>query len=325
MANDFYWDELWYEVRELTGYLNIQDLHEWNRLETIIDGGIRNFYYPPPSSHSYGHAHIWSFLWPETTDNLTIGEENFSLPEGASSIGGQIMISDSGSYSPVRMVTQSRYRSLKVRDNDGKPMYFCVEADEQGDLQAKFYPTPDDTYEILFRYERAPRTKLAVEQEGTATVNVTGTEIAIEDAGAFTDAEVGDRVRLTGNDIDSGNVLLVKVTEVKSDDEVVIEREDLADDLGNGDSVEYEVYDEPEILGGSQHSETIRASCLAFAEKLVDERPGQHWRWFAEIELPKSINRDKSLNKPTIISDDPTTKAREYYSDWDLRWQNTEL
>ena len=321
----FYWDRLWYEVRQLVGYLNIQDLHEWNRLETIIEGGIRNFYYPPPSTHSYGHAHIWSFLWPETTDNLTIGQETFSLPVGASSIGGQIMISDSGGYSPVRMVTQSRYRSLKVRDNDGKPMYFCVEANEKGNLQAKFYPTPDDNYEIVFRYERAPQIELEIKQEGTAVVNVDGNEISLYESGAFSSTLRGDRIRLSGNDIGSGNVLLVSVTKRNSDDEVVIEKQDLSAELSADDSVEYQVYKEPEILGGRQHEETILASCLAFAEKLVDERPGQHWRWFAEVELPKSINRDKSLNKPTIISDDPTTKAREYYSDWDLRWQNTEL
>ncbi len=292
----FYWDSLWYEVREQLGFVDLQDMRDWTRIESILQSGLRNFYYPPPIPHSRDRTHIWSFMRPVVSNTLQENEEYHDLPSDFASMNSDVVFTGDSPEDRIEMVTVERMRRLKIGDRSGRPQYYSLEVGENQIFRIRLWPTPSEEYDIAYRYERTPDIDLTEKAEGDGTVSEVNGDMHLTDSGAFEDVEAGDRIRLYGDAVDSGIILLLKIESKEDDDTVVLSD---SDDL-SADDVDYTVYDAPELPGGEAHKETILASCMAEAESRVDEMPGQHRQRFYEA-LARSVSRDLTASAPLYM------------------------
>lgn len=127
----------------------------------IIRSGLRRFYWPPPlpSSDDKAQPWSWSFLKAVATIDLTTGETRYNLPENFGELidGGFTFTTNQQS---VAMVSEEQIRQLQSQAaRTGPPKYACIRvANSAGPTryEAVFYPTPDDSYTVSYRYSVAP-------------------------------------------------------------------------------------------------------------------------------------------------------------------------
>lgn len=80
--------------REVSGFLgygynaDALDAERAGKVDSIIQSGLMQFYYPPPMPDKDGNAapHRWSFLSPVAEMEIVLGESAYDLPEDCSGI-----------------------------------------------------------------------------------------------------------------------------------------------------------------------------------------------------------------------------------------------
>lgn len=134
-------------------------------IDRILKRGLRRFYNPPPV---FGETtnHQWSFLTPATTLSLSASTATYSLPDLFGGIIGPFTITSSTMSSYIEIVSDERIRRAihDIGSQSGTPRMAAImpkvssgdSPDATPDIptiwQATFFPTPDATYTVSYRY-----------------------------------------------------------------------------------------------------------------------------------------------------------------------------
>lgn len=141
------------------GVLSAWTAGQLEDIDSYIDGGLRQFYWPPilPGETK---AHVWSFLTPATTLATVASTATVELPATVSAVMGDMTYSSDGYFMVVRSISEEllrRYQSAN-EDTTGRPLYYCLRSNTPSGnigqrLIVTFHPTPDAAYTLNYRYQ----------------------------------------------------------------------------------------------------------------------------------------------------------------------------
>lgn len=148
------YDDLMKTVADFLGRpLDLMDDNEKAKVDSYVQSGVRNFYYPP-KMEGVDVDFEWSFLKQEGGVDLITGVDSYILPDGFGRILGQI------SYDGItaRGIPVIPYGELVRRSASGErgmPRYAAVVSARnfgtKGMLKKiRFYPVPDRAYSVSF-------------------------------------------------------------------------------------------------------------------------------------------------------------------------------
>lgn len=292
-------DELRYRVgRALSfsrGTYASMSTEEQNEVDQVIRRGLRQFYYPPPDDN--GHAHVWSFMSaegsiilsaPYSTGTVEVVDGVVTLtggtfPDWAASgllsaggnflrvasrdSGTQITLVDTG----VDVASGSTY--TLVRDS------YNLADDYEGMVNAVIHHSGRSGYEpVQITTEAAIRSMQSEEGAAVTTDGLYCQYAAI--VPRITDPAIEGRWSVILWPAQSASAV-VRYRYIRA-------MPDLSD--GNG------IYPS----GGTMHSETIIASCLAVAEDFGETPATRHRELFAE-RLRASIALDRRGRDPSYL------------------------
>ena len=160
------WD--WFK-REVSGYLlskwdtNLLTHSENAQVESLVQRGLKTFYYPP------GQRKCWSFMYVSARITLGSGTNAYDLPAGFTGLHGKMTyVTPAATAQPLREVTEEEIRALEASEaTSSSPEYVCIRektssgaATHTGSTtflyEAVFFPTPDATESIQYRYKVSP-------------------------------------------------------------------------------------------------------------------------------------------------------------------------
>lgn len=158
--------ELRQEVADFLGFG--RDSTDWTadqeaRLDSCINSGIRQFYFPPAIQGATKHE--WSFLRPVAQLTTSADTEDYDLPDDFGGIinGTLTFYGASDTYTHLVLVGEGAIRRMRqgVTVDSSYPSYAAVRPKAAtGTTGQRFeimlYPTPDDTYTIEYRYMALP-------------------------------------------------------------------------------------------------------------------------------------------------------------------------
>ncbi len=149
------YNEVRRQIGRLLGYSRVPS--DWSETEAldvadIIKSGERSFYFPTIE----GETHSWSFLSPVNSLSLVNGTRNYALPADFIRVVGEFTFNDADGFGALKLLDESQIRTMYSRnDASGTPRYVSIRATQTG-YEAIFYPKPDNSYTVKYRYERAP-------------------------------------------------------------------------------------------------------------------------------------------------------------------------
>ncbi len=128
-------------------------------VDRYVQAGVRRFYYPPASGGSeVGYA--WSFLNPVATLSTVADLAEQPLPSDLGRVLGHFHYEESEHRRSIVLVSETRLQELRSRQTSstGHPEFACVRHKAKDPargqrLEAAWWPTPDATYDLTFRYE----------------------------------------------------------------------------------------------------------------------------------------------------------------------------
>ena len=129
-------------------------------IDDAIVSGLRQFYYPPPLSDDLV-GHVWSFLRPAATIDLTADTGEYDLPDDYQSIEGGMTFSTSETHTVVK-TGEERIRQLRQADSStGKPQQFAIRAKTSDGSTGQrseviFWPVPDASMTLKYSYNVLP-------------------------------------------------------------------------------------------------------------------------------------------------------------------------
>ena len=159
------------EIRtELADYLgwgrdsSLWDTGKQNKLDSVITRGLRQFYFPPAIAEArrpnIKRAHSWSFLRPEATLTLTVGTDEYDLPDDFGQMGQGFQFDSEFGYDPVAVTGISKIRVLQqTGDSSGVPRLAAIipkacDGTTTGQrFSIVFYPSPDRAYVLTYQYQ----------------------------------------------------------------------------------------------------------------------------------------------------------------------------
>lgn len=160
------WD--WFK-REVSGYLfNKWDLnlltHSENaQVESLVQRGLKSFYFPP------GMKRCWSFLVESARITLGSGTAAYDLPAGFTGLHGKMTyVTPAAGAQPLRQIDEDELRAMQTSDATSlSPEYVCIREKTSTGVsahagtsaflyEAVFFPTPDATESIQYRYKGSP-------------------------------------------------------------------------------------------------------------------------------------------------------------------------
>lgn len=122
----------------------------------ILASGLRSFYFPP--------GHSWSFLRPTATLSLTVGDGDYDLPTNFGGLVTGFSYAAAAGEVSITATSEEKIRALRsAAAQEGAPKYYAIRvktqvADSAELHEALFYPTPDDSYTVTYRYSLEPAT-----------------------------------------------------------------------------------------------------------------------------------------------------------------------
>ncbi len=129
----------------------------------ILESGLRKFYFPLMPAGEGQAFHRWSFLRPLATLDISSGTRAYDLPEDFAG-GLECFTFAAGSdLAKTYRAEEERVRSLHAKaDLNGPPRYFAIRPKAAADgvatrYEAIFYPVPDATYTLSYRYAIEPK------------------------------------------------------------------------------------------------------------------------------------------------------------------------
>ena len=123
-------------------------------IDSYIQSGVRNFYYPPKIGDAIDENFEWSFIRMSGSVDATAGVADFKMPDGFGRVAGQIaVVGDEEPMLPV--IPYGDLMRMRTRGDKGRPRFAAFSAanafGERG--QEKYlhlYPTPDKDYTLNF-------------------------------------------------------------------------------------------------------------------------------------------------------------------------------
>lgn len=139
----------------------------WNHkqaqeVDMYLQSGLRNFYHPQvlPGEKN---RHEWSFLRPMAQMMLTLGQNCFDLPANFSILEGSITFAPDQyvSHLAIALVGELSVRkSQQTAGISGRPRIAATRPKPPSVVGTRYelivYPTPDQDYEVLLRYQVNP-------------------------------------------------------------------------------------------------------------------------------------------------------------------------
>ena len=262
-------------------------------VDRLVYSGLRQFYKPPPVG---GRIHDWSFLMPVTTLSInapyttgTLAATNgvVTLSTGtfpAWAASGMIEISGTD-YS---VATRTSGSQLVLDDTSSAS---DVDASTSYNLHQDDYDLPDDFGRILgpFTFAQADNSWYTCKVVGEARIRELrqrdhssggDPQFAAIRAKAFT-ASTGTRQEVLFWPQVASSATVTYKYRVRPNKPTSTGHDDLTGDY---------------LYGGSDHSETILYSCLAEAERRVEDEKGPMWARFQEC-LASSVMFDSRDNR----------------------------
>lgn len=149
------YDDLFKTVSRFLGYDStaLTDA-QTEEVDSYIQSGIRNFYYPPKTAEGVDVDFEWSFTHQHGSIVTEAGEGSYMLPNGFGRIAGQIAIE--GEYGPqIPIIPYGSVMALRQRETKGRPRYAAYTSEQaygsKGQLKKLYlYPTPDKAYTLSF-------------------------------------------------------------------------------------------------------------------------------------------------------------------------------
>lgn len=129
--------------------------------DSIVQSGLRQFYYPPAPPAPKG-GYQWGFFRPDST--LSVATKEVNLPDTVGALIGNLtyVSPENAGLGPVQVVGEGRIRELREKlDMEGYPQYVAMVPVLSGGSVVQryklvFYPTPDTTYLLAYRYIVVP-------------------------------------------------------------------------------------------------------------------------------------------------------------------------
>lgn len=309
--------ELREEVGRFLGYGRDYFLYNQSEKDDVnawIRRGLRQFYSPPPLPGAV-KSHEWNFLKPSATIATVVDQVAYALPATTGSLIGDLEFSTERGKPAVQVLNAQRFEVVKSTNptRKGRPSYAAVRPATGSDItpdvpfswSMDLWPTPDAVYTLKYNYA-------AIQQDGydTGTITVTADQNCTIANGAWPSW------------VTKGSVITINGAEYKvgsrdSTQSVVIV-------LCGGPTVAAGtsfLVQSDELPGGTQHSETILASCLAICEA-YGETPSSRFRELFVERLSASIAIDsqgvtaQNLGQNLDHSDNPSSFNR--FADFDV-------
>ncbi len=280
---------------------------DYRRIRSYIDAGYRQFLFPPIVPTGGSERHEWSFLPPETTLTTVADQWQYDLPAGFAGLIGEFQYDSDISGLTISNVTQNEIRRRRaVATVTGKPWMAAVSPKPfvpgTGQrYQVSFYPTPDTALTIYAQYNISPALKLSDSRtQGHGAISAD--QITLIDADIITQFDTAgvekfDRVVLYHIDDGDGRPreTIVLVNTVDSGTQLT-----LNPTTGGTGAVGFEVYAASIYPhGGTEHAETIIASCCAIAEWTQEKIHGPAWEQFMTL-LSSSVSSDLNKGAKTL-------------------------
>lgn len=161
MSLQITYSELAREVWRFLGYGRTPDstkTDETTDVADVINSGLRSFYWPNLGEGRYS----WSFMRKRATVTTTLGTATYRLvPDFEGPLEGFTYGVGVGKRRVSRVNEEEILALQGKNDQSGAPEYCALRAvpPEQGDQmlwEVVFYPTPDATYSLAYRYSVSP-------------------------------------------------------------------------------------------------------------------------------------------------------------------------
>ena len=307
------------ELREETGrFLGygrdyfLYNTSEKDDVNAWIRRGLRQFYSPPPAPGS-AKSHEWNFLKPAATIATVADTATYSLPSTTGSLIGDLEYITEQSRPAVRILNAQRFDEVKTTNPNrkGRPSYAAVKPATGTDISPdvpfswvmELWPTPDAVYTLKYNYS-------AIQTDGydTGTVTVIANQNCTISGGVWPTW------------VDKGSVITINGVEYRvssrTDNDVIV--------LCGGPIVADSSFliQSDMLPGGTQHAETILASCLAVCEAYGETASSRFRELFVE-RLVASIAIDSQGVTAQILgqnldhSDGPSLN-RLRFADFDV-------
>ena len=133
--------------------LDMMTEEEKRKVDSFVQSGVRNFYYPP-KMEGVDENFEWSFLKQKGGVDLTRGIASYVLPDGFGRILGQIVYDELHAPS-IPLVPYGELIRRASANEVGMPRIAAISSRRdfgtKGQLkELRFYPTPDKMYSVSF-------------------------------------------------------------------------------------------------------------------------------------------------------------------------------
>lgn len=142
---------------------------ETQTVNSIMQRGLKVFYVPPPLEGRTNEGmitvqdgHQWSFLKPVGTLSLVNTDYQYDLAAGFQGIDGEMTYAVGTASTPIAQIGEAELRAKQSNENaSGAPQFWALTAGDDSYTgatehvyEALFYPTPDASYTVTYRYTR---------------------------------------------------------------------------------------------------------------------------------------------------------------------------
>lgn len=153
-------------VAEYLGFS--RDSTKWDddkkaQIAAAIASGLRQFYFAPLLPNQMT-PHEWSFLKPTFTLGVRDGVADYDLPDNFASLAGEITLvqnTQNNGYQIREVAPERIYLFRQNPDSPAVPRYAAIQTKVPAGAstpryEMMFWPTPDSTYDVVFRYSMIP-------------------------------------------------------------------------------------------------------------------------------------------------------------------------
>jgi hypothetical protein len=132
---------------------------QMKQLDRLVQNGLRQFYYPPAIPDRFGNrrSHVWGFIRPERSLQLTAGTWEYELPDLFGDIVGTMNFAPGEWNDEVEpaSIAAIRARRQATINMTGPPRIYAVALDETTPALRRYklmlWPTPDSAYTLYYQ------------------------------------------------------------------------------------------------------------------------------------------------------------------------------